>query len=284
MTGMPESTPMPEDRHQWRVYAARRISRARDWNESTRRDLAQLGLSHEEGQTAICSGELPEWADEYTRKHVQRVLSLRRALRGHLRLLERLGHYPPPRAEEILLLEAARQIARGARVFAARADLTVALTSSGHPERMLPNTYEQDWWDVLRSRSEVLLYDYLRSLSRTDVPDLPPRTHTRKSERGSNSAVAAYGRTHRPVGAWRPAVLIPLWYFSCRHRSSGGNTSGTSAVARRARHSERDENANPTPSIRPRPRDRLCAEPVSRRRPTAICVFRRSFDTTGPDP
>ena len=163
----------PEDPQQWwRVWAARRVSRARQWEEGTCRALAQIGISHEDGHRLLLL-RIPAGLQPGKHSEAQRIIRIRRALRTRLWQLEQGEHYPKPQPEEDILRGAAQQIAVGADVYGVMADLTVSLTSSGLPERMFPNIRSPRLWDMLLSRREVVVFAALRRLPQTDVPDIP---------------------------------------------------------------------------------------------------------------
>lgn len=153
--------------HEKRVEIARRIARARMWEEVLQRDLSQIGFTPAEAQTFI-DGMTPRemTLDEY--RYAMHILDVRKDVRSALSWYD--IDIDPNQSEDDLFHWAAREVADGMDPFTAKGHLTVELALRGLPEVLLPFYSDPEFWDSLHN--ERAHYEYLRSLPRADLPTI----------------------------------------------------------------------------------------------------------------
>lgn len=153
--------------HAKRVEIARRIARARMWEEVAQRDLCQLGLTPTEAQTFI-DGVNPRRMSLEDYLYARHIVDVRRDVRSALSRYD--TEADPGITEDDLLHAAARDVAAGADPFTVKGRLTVELALRGLPELLLPFHRDMGFWESLDD--EKAHYDYLRSLPRADLPTI----------------------------------------------------------------------------------------------------------------
>lgn len=142
-------------------------SRAREWQNSTRRWLAQLGLSQAQAQRLL-DGTVPAGLDTQGFRDASAVIDTRKRLRSQLATAEPIFD----RATDHELVErAAQSVAEDSEVvFEALADLALAMTSRGLPEVLLPPTFDESFWSS--QDDDQSFAQYLLGLPRVDLPRL----------------------------------------------------------------------------------------------------------------
>jgi DNA-binding transcriptional MerR regulator len=157
-----------EQRQGMRIDIAIMDARGREWEDATRRQLAQIRIAPRDAQRLIDDSS-PGGMDLQTYLDAQSILETRRDLRR--RLGQELGETePPPIAEDSLLRATAEDVASGQDVFTALADLTAGLVTHGHGERLLPIDYDGSFWTAQDDADAFAAY--LRSLPQVSVPEV----------------------------------------------------------------------------------------------------------------
>lgn len=163
---LPPTVDAAESSDEWLVYASTRLSRGRHWEESTCRDLAQVGLSYSQALDLI-AGNAPGGLSVQTYQDARYILDVRVDLRRRLARLD--GEAPSaPAMEDDLLAETARRVAAGEDMFEVKADLTVQLVRRGFPERLSPLHFDRRFWTSQDDEADLL--DYLREMETVDLP------------------------------------------------------------------------------------------------------------------
>lgn len=150
-----------------RAEVAIMYARGRDWEESTRRYLAQVGVDHRSAQSLIDGytvGGMP--VDTFL--DAVEIIRIRRRLKE--RLTAALGSVEPDdTSEETYLRRAAENVADGrADAFTAMSDLTYDLTTHGYAERLVPPNRDPEFWSSQYDEQDFV--DYLKTLPRADIP------------------------------------------------------------------------------------------------------------------
>lgn len=146
-----------------RAEIAKRISN-QNWEEGTRRCLAQLGLDHASAQSLI-DKITPAGLDLQTYLDARWVLDTRRQLRQRI---SRSGDRSVAADEDMLFRNAAKQAVTSGDVFQALADLAFALVLAGHAEPLLPRRHDRDFWTS--QRNTEAFRRYLITMERIDLP------------------------------------------------------------------------------------------------------------------
>ncbi len=147
-----------------RVEFARRMARARNWEEGTQRDLAQLGIAPDAAQSLI-DGRVLRTMDLDVYRDARHVIEVRKHMREWLSSDREVDPTP---GEDDLFEATAEAIAGGSDPFYEKALLTARLASRGLAEPLLPWVMDREFWDSLDDAEA--LRDYLYSLPRTEVP------------------------------------------------------------------------------------------------------------------
>lgn len=143
-------------------------AQGRDWEESTRRCLAQVTLDHQTAQSMI-DGYTGGGMSVEVFRDAQFILRTMRALRRHL-ADARGATLPDPTPEQDLIRATAGRVADGADAFTEFADLVFETTTRGNPEPLLPRTFDRSFWTSQDDADDFTRY--LSDLERADIPEV----------------------------------------------------------------------------------------------------------------
>lgn len=158
----------PDERRGVRADVAILHAQGRDWEDSTRRNLAQIGVNARDSQSLI-DGITVAGMDTQTYRDARWIISLRRNLKRSLR--HALGATSANEAaEESILASTGSRVAAGQDAFEALPEMTFSLVTAGYPERLLPAGYDGRFWLAQDDAEEFS--QYLAELDRADVPEV----------------------------------------------------------------------------------------------------------------
>lgn len=158
----------PRERHGVRADVAILHAQGKDWEDSTRRHLAQIGIGARDAQSLI-DGITVADMDTQTYRDARLITTMRRSLKR--RLHHALGAAGANEAtEESILASTGLRVAAGQDTFEALSEMTFSLVTAGYPERLLPVRYDGRFW--LAQDDEAAFTQYLADLDRADVPEV----------------------------------------------------------------------------------------------------------------